>query len=255
MDDAALAQHQARGQRAAYRMLAMASPRGRAVEPAPGVQASVVPERPGRSILNAVVYDDPGVLLAGYDELAAVYAAAGVYAWTVWAPPGDDATGRALAGRGHTLDGTPMRMAAAIDDLDLEPRMELDLAPGDGWPALARCNDAAYGLPPGEGFAGALDGVTHPGARAYVALEAGDPVAAAGMLVEDGGCEVVFVATVPRAQGRGLGAELMRHGLRQARAAGAVTTGLESSSRGEGVYARLGYRRLGRFGLWELRQA
>ena len=65
----------------------------------------------------------------------------------------------------------------------------------------------------------------------------------------------LLVATVPRAQGRGLGAELMRHGLRQARAAGAVTTGLESSSRGEGVYARLGYRRLGRFGLWELRQA
>jgi ribosomal protein S18 acetylase RimI-like enzyme len=253
-DDRTLALRQARSQRAAYRAVTAGSPTGRTVEPAAGVQASLVPARPLRSILNAVLYEDLERLLEVYDEIAGLYAAAGVRAWTVWTRPGDEAAARALGAAGHRLDGTPMLMAAAMTELDLEPRMDLELAGEDAWAALARCNDAAYGLPRDEGFEAVLPGVSDPAARAYVALEDGEPVAGAGTLVHHDDCEMIFVATVPPARGRGLASEVMRRGLRDARAAGCTTASLEASSRGEGVYARLGYRSLGRLGLWELRQ-
>jgi ribosomal protein S18 acetylase RimI-like enzyme len=148
-----------------------------------------------------------------------------------------------------------MLMAADIADLDLEPRADVQLAPAGDWQALARCNDAAYAMAPGESFQEVLTGIRDPAARAWVALERGEPVAAAGTLVHDGDCSMIFVATVPAAQGRGLASELMRHGLRDARERGATTASLEASARGEPVYARMGYRSLGRLGMWELRKA
>jgi ribosomal protein S18 acetylase RimI-like enzyme len=253
-DDRTLALRQARSQRAAYRAVTAGAPTGRTVEPAAGVQASLVPARPARSILNAVLYDDADRLIDAHAGIATLYAAAGVRAWTVWTRPGDEPAARALGAAGHRLDGSPMLMAAAMAELDLQPRMDLRLAGEDAWAALARCNDAAYGLPHEEGFEAVLPGVSDPAARAYVALEDGEPVAGAGTLVHEGDCEMVFVATVPAAQRRGLASELMRRGLRDARDAGCTTASLEASSRGEGVYARLGYRSLGRLGLWELRQ-
>jgi hypothetical protein len=46
----------------------------------------------------------------------------------------------------------------------------------------------------------------------------------------------------------------MRTALREARERGCTTTCLEATARGEPVYARLGYRPLGRLGMWELRR-
>jgi GNAT superfamily N-acetyltransferase len=57
----------------------------------------------------------------------------------------------------------------------------------------------------------------------------------------------------PEARGRGLSAEILRHALSAARAQGATTTSLESSAMGEPTYRRLGYRDLGRLGMWEKR--
>jgi GNAT superfamily N-acetyltransferase len=206
-------------------------------------------------VFNAVVYEDPAGVLAAHDELVARYYEAGVHAWTVWVHPGDDDLGAALARAGHVHDGQPTLMAAPLDELDLEPRGELELAPPGDWSALARCNDAAYGLDPRQGFAAALASVHDPAARAFVALRDGEPVAAVGTVDHEGDCEVIFVATVPSAQGGGLGSELMRTALREARERGCTTTYLEATARGEPVYARLGYRPLGRLGMWELRKA
>ena len=65
-----------------------------------------------------------------------------------------------------------------------------------------------------------------------------------------------LVATVPEFRGRGLCSELMRPALRSARETdGCTTTTLEGSPMGEPVYDRMGYRSLGRFGLWEKRQS
>jgi ribosomal protein S18 acetylase RimI-like enzyme len=254
-DDTTLAARHARSQRAAYGVITAGAPGARVVDLPGGVQAAVVPARPDRSLFNAVLFEQPAALLGAHAELTALYAREGVRAWTVWTRPGDDATPTALAAKGHVHDGRPMLMAAALDDLDLEPQAELELAPPGAWEALARCNDAAYGLAPGQGFTAVLGGVRDPAARAWVALDDGEPVAAAGTLLHEGDCYVLFVATVPAAQGRGLVSDLMRRGLRDGRERGCTTTSLEATARGEPVYARLGYRSLGRLGMWELRQA
>jgi ribosomal protein S18 acetylase RimI-like enzyme len=254
-DDATLAARHARSQRAAYRVITAGSPGARVVDLTGGVQAAVVPARPDRSLFNAVLFEQPTALLGAHAELTALYAREGVRAWTVWTRPSDDATPTALAAKGHVHDGRPMLMAAILDELDLAPRMRLELAASGAWDALARCNDAAYGLGPAQGFTAVLGHVRDPAARAWVALEDGEPVAAAGTLLHEEDCYVLFVATVPAAQGRGLASELMRRGLRDGRDRGCTTTSLEATARGEPVYARLGYRSLGRMGMWERRES
>jgi ribosomal protein S18 acetylase RimI-like enzyme len=254
-DDATLTARHTRSQRAAYRTIAAGSPGARVVDLPGGVQAAVVPAAPDRSLFNAVLFEQPAALLSAHAELTALYAREGVRAWTVWTRPGDDVTPSALAARGHVHDSQPMLMGAALEDLDLEVRAELQLAPPRAWEALARCNDAAYGLAPDQGFAAALGGLRDPAARAWVALERGEPVAAAATLLHEGDCYVLFVATVPAAQGRGLASELMRRGLRDGRERGCTTSTLEATALGEPVYARLGYRPLGRLGMWERRRA
>jgi ribosomal protein S18 acetylase RimI-like enzyme len=251
--EAELARRHAAAQRAAYRLFAAASPDGSTVELEGGVMASIVPAVPDRSVFNAVLYDRPEPLLAALDELAARYDAAGVRAWTVWTHPGDTAAAEALRAAGHAHDAQPMLMGAGLAELDLGARAELSADEGD-WGALAACNDAAYGLPAGT-FATALAGIRDPAARAYVVSEGGRPVAAAGTVLHEGDAEVIFVATLPEARGRGLASELMRHALREARADGAETTTLEATALGEPVYARMGYRSLGRLGMWERRKA
>jgi ribosomal protein S18 acetylase RimI-like enzyme len=251
--DAELARRHAATHRAAYRVIAGGSPDGRVLELDGGVQAAVVPAVPERSVFNAVLFNDREPLLASLGELDRRYRGAGVRAWTVWTRPGDDATPAALEAAGHVHDGAPMLMAGTLDEVDLEPRAELQLArPGD-WAALARCNEAAFGLAPGT-FGPGLAAIRDPAARAYVALQDGEPVVAAGTVLSEGDAGVVFVGTLPSARGRGLASELMRHALREARAAGAETTSLEASPMGEPVYARLGYRSLGRLGMWERRR-
>ena len=252
--DAELARRHAATHRAAYRLFASGSPGATVAELDGGVQAAITPALPERSLFNAVLYDEPAPLLAALGELDRRYEQAGVRAWTVWTHPGDTETAEALRAAGHAFDGEPLLMGATLDELDLEPRGGLTLGEPDDWTALARCNDDAYGLAPGT-FGLALDGVGDPAARACVALDAGAPVAACGTVVHDGDAGVLFVATVPAAQRRGLASELMRHALREARAAGARTTTLEASAAGEPVYARMGYRALGRLGMWERRKA
>ena len=252
--DAELRRRHAATHRAAYRLFASGSPGGTVVELDGGVQAAITPALPERSLFNAVLYAEPEPLLAALDELDRRYERAGVRAWTVWTHPGDAATAEALRAAGHAFDGEPMLMGAPLDEVDLDPRAGLTLGEPDDWPALARCNDAAYGLTPGT-FGVALGGIGDPAAHAYVALDGGEPVAACGTVVHDGDAGVLFVATVPAAQRRGLASELMRHALREARAAGASTTTLEASAAGEPVYARMGYRSLGRLGMWERRKA
>ena len=255
MNDAELAARQRASQREMYRVLGEGSPAGRAVELPGGVLAAVVPERPGRSVLNAAVYEDGEALLAARDDLAAVYDAAGVHAWTVWVHPGDEAVARGLAAAGHVHDGRPMLMAAPIAEIDLEPRRTLELALEPTWTEVAHCNDRAYGVGPDSGFGDAFSGFAAGETRAYVAVQEGEPVASVVAGHHRGDCGIYFVATVPEAQGRGLAAELMRIALREAAAAGCDSTSLEATARGEPLYARLGYRSLGRLGMWELRRA
>jgi GNAT superfamily N-acetyltransferase len=254
MDESALAARQLVDQRGLYRSLGERTLGSAVVERPGGVLAAIVPARPDRSVFNSVLYEDPDALLAVRDELDAAYAAAGVSAWTVWVRPEHEALRPALEAAGHAFDGQPMLMAAEIGQLDLEPRAELDLDPAPTWEGLARLNDLAYGIDRAVSFEAVFAGYDDPRGRLYLARVDGEPAAGVGTLGVDGTCEIVFVATAPAARGRGLSSELMRTALRAAREMGCDVTTLEATAMGEPVYARLGYRSLGRLAMYELRR-
>lgn len=255
LDDATLAARQAATQRALYALFTPAAPGGSVLALDGDVQASFAPSSPDRSVFNAVLYADGEALLRVRDELEGAYEAAGVRAWTVWVRPGDERVARGLEAAGHAHDAHPMLMAAELDGLDLEPRLDLDVVLEPTWATLAEVNDAAYGVPAERSFVPALGGFRRDDALAWIARVDGRPVASLATHVHDGDCGVTFVAVRPEAQGRGLAAELMRRALAAARDDGATTTSLEATARGEPVYAALGYRPLGHLGMWERRRA
>ncbi|UGS34004.1 GNAT family N-acetyltransferase [Capillimicrobium parvum] len=254
LDDATLAARQLDSQFAIMEAVVAGGRGSSAVRPADGVLAILCPCIPGRSMPNSVLYRDPGALTdAVLDELQDVYAAAGVRAWTVWVRPGDGLLAARLGARGHVHDAQPLLMCGELARMDLEPKVRLDLEPSPGWAMLGRLNDRAFGL---DGmFEQVLDGVQDPASRLWVARVGGEPAAALLVRVHQGDAEVYCVAVVPEARGRGLSRELLRAALAAARDAGATTTSLESTALGEPVYRSLGYRALGRFGMWERRQA
>src|SRR5207244_241712 len=111
-----------------------------------GVQATIVPVRPWFSVFNSVLYEDAGSLPATLPILADQYERAGVGAWTVWVPPGDDEAKDILKAAGHLCDSTPLLMAAPISAIDLESQVQLELLGRPTWGDIARCNDRAHGV-------------------------------------------------------------------------------------------------------------
>ena len=214
------------------------------VEMPGGIVAMVAPQSPERSIFNGVFYDDPSSVVDGWEALSALYADAGVRAWLVWVQPGDSELGRALGERGHVLDAQPEAMALALEGADLDGP---DAGEPVGWEEMARLNELAYGLAPGS-FS-AVPAPAHDDLRLLGI--GGDAVA--GSLDVDGTATILFVATDPPAQGRGLGTALMKQLLRGARERGCDLSVLEASPAGRPVYERLGYRSLGTLEMWEHR--
>jgi GNAT superfamily N-acetyltransferase len=151
------------------------------------------------------------------------------------------------------VDGTPMLMAAAMDEIDIE-RREVAAEIGEGtWEELGAINDAAYGLP-AEHFAPVMRRLSTEGYRLAVARRDGRGLACTGVLVAGTIAEVVFVATLPDARRQGLAAECMRTALRAAADDGCTTTSLEATAVGEPVYTAMGYRSFGRYRMMEARR-
>jgi GNAT superfamily N-acetyltransferase len=217
-----------------------------------GLVTTITPRVPDRSIVNDVVYWDREALAEAYDEIEEGYAAAGIAAWTVWVPDGDDRTAALLADRGHLLDSDPEAMV-----LDLEPVERPAEPPGftrDVDPVeLARLNDDAYGLR--SAFARALEHL-EAGDGLYLYGVEEDGALASGLVTFDHGddCSVWLVATRERSRGRGLAGALMAHAMVDARERGRTTSTLQATDLGRPVYERLGYRSLGEIQLWEKRR-
>ena len=232
------------------RGFALATPGG-AVREEDGVTAAIVPAMPQRSVVNCVVYDDPGALKARLAALAAAYDEAGVNAWTVWAHESDHAAIAALEAAGNVFDAEPMAMGRELDGVEPPAAGELDLladpAPGD----VADVLTEAYHW---DGVRRALvrwyDGY-HP----YLALAGGRPAATLAVHDHEGDAHVTLVGTLEAARGRGLATLLMRRALADARERGCTTTTLVATRMGHPVYARLGYRDFGRVQMWERRRA
>lgn len=241
---------QAESQRGFYRALAGGSPDSQLLK-LPGVQATIVPVRPWFSIFNSTLYCSPEQLEEALPELAEAYEAAGVNSWSVWVPPSDGPTAELLQAAGHVRDSTPMLMAAAISEIDLDSRVELELEPEPSWEEVARCNDLAHGVLEDWTMAAVFADMDDSATRRYAAHRDGEPVSCLLAREHEGDCYFWFVATAPEAQGQGLASELIRYALRGAQERGCLTTTLESTVVGEAVYQRLGFRSLGRYEMWE----
>ena len=236
--------------RAFYRLLGGRSPGGMVVE-REGLLAAVVPSCPNQSVVNGVVYEDPEAVRAVRDELAAVYARAGVGVWRVWVPEADRALAGWLERSGHQLAGSPRAMTLDLGQVDLEPVADLDWERSRDDIALASLNEQAYGLPPGE-FVPAMRALTDR-AEFYFARDHGELATCVAAIDEGGDCGIYCVATRPVSRNRGLASALIRHALVDARKRGCTTSSLQSSPIAFSVYERLGYRDRGAIETWQYR--
>jgi GNAT superfamily N-acetyltransferase len=252
VDDATLLERAVDGLRAFFHAQAEACERAELIQ-RNGFLALVNPHIPERSLWNSVLYDDPAALEAATPELAGAYERSGVRAWTVWVRPGDSMAAGALDRAGHVLDAEPMAMGAPIEDV-LERVPEEDhpfwIREG-GIDAVGPLNEQAYGYREGE-FSAAFD--RQPAEmHVYLAGTAGPPESCAiGHDIGDN-CDITLVATLPEARGRGMAGTLILRALADARERRCTTTTLVATRLGYPVYARLGYRDLGRLEMWERR--
>ena len=253
-EESLLGPRQVNSQREFFRLLGEAS-RGSSVVNLPGgVQATATPTRPWYSIFNSVVFRDAEELLEQLDELASFYRHAGSQAWALWVPPWQEGLDQQLVDYGMKIDSTPMLMAASIEELDLSCRLDLELLDGATAYVVAQVNDQAHGVLPEWSMAAVFENLPDR-VRPYVALVDGEPASALLALHDDGDCYFWFVATAPKARGRGLASDLVRHALREAQQAGCTTTTLESTAMAEETYRRLAFRSFGRYRMWEWRSS
>ena len=231
------------------REFALATPGGD-VRDRDGVTAAIVPAMPERSVVNCVVYDDPGSLAAALGALAADYDGAGVRAWTVWAHESDGAAIDALSAAGNVLDAEPMAMGRALDGIEAPAPGELELVPD---PSPGDVADVLAGAYHWDNIHGALVR-WHDGYHPYLALAHGRPAATLAIHDHDGDAHVTLVGTLEAARGRGLATLLMRQALADARERGCTTTTLVATRMGHPIYARLGYDDFGRVQMWERRK-
>ncbi|MFL5824541.1 MAG: GNAT family N-acetyltransferase [Solirubrobacteraceae bacterium] len=216
---------------------------------------SVVPAAASRSIVNTVA-GPIGVAprAAELAELAGGYDSAGIVKWGLWMHEDERAGQTAVEDAGLVLDSDPAAMALALADLPAPPEVEgVIVERTSDLELLAAPLSAGYGFPPAllvHGLPALLD---H--AEGWLARLDGVPVA--GLLIvrcgDDAG--VFMVATAPELRGRGAASAALHGALTRARAQGCDTSTLQSSVMGHPVYTRLGYHDLGRYLMFERRDA
>jgi GNAT superfamily N-acetyltransferase len=220
-----------------------------------GVVAQVSPAVPDRSLFNSVTYRDAAALKAALPELEAVYAGAGVRAWTVWVHESDVEASSLVRAAGHGLDSTPEGMGCALDELIAPDGLdELDHTERPAVDDVRLVLAEGYGFPL-EVVRRALKDVPG-GSETMVAIARldGRPACTVQVTIAGDDAGVFSVATSPWARGRGLARRLHYLLLQRARQRGTRTTTLQSSSAGRPVYLALGYRPFGAMNMWERRQ-
>jgi ribosomal protein S18 acetylase RimI-like enzyme len=253
VDGAALRSTMFDSMRASLRLGETGAPGNRVLEPE-GVTAAVVAATPDRSVVNSVVYERVEALEAALDELAAGYQAAGVRAWTVWVPDGDERAARLLEEAGHVLDASPRAMGIELDRLGDPPGPEPDWSGAWDLSSAGLINDRAYGDPDGL-WERALGGLPEEAGHLYLSRVDGEPASFVLVHDHDGDCVFWFAATVPAARGRGLVSSLLHRALRDAHERGCRTSTTQATAMGRPVYERIGYRDLGALHMYERRRA
>lgn len=216
--------------------LAAGSPGAEVIE-TDGAAIAVFVHEPDREFLNNTVLA-PGVANLGValDAVERVYAERGVERYAVWAHESDAAAARAIGARAYDYDSSTRAMAMRIADLGQIDTSMLDLAE----PSLEEFWHIA-------GVGGLVPELSGDRAHFYVARFNGEDAATLMAFDHDGDCGIYMVGTVPAARGQGLATALSAHAAAEAGVRGCTTVSLQSTAMAEGVYARAGFRDLGRF--------
>lgn len=203
-----------------------------------GVAVALFPNEPERNVYNNALFERD--LLSrerreAIEAMEAAYASAGVDGFAVWVHESDRALRHDLECRGYALDTSTRAMGMSLDDI-LPPRPEIDLAP-PVWTEHLRI----VGVPPSFLAAGV--------ATAYHILLAridSETVATAMAYDLEGDSGIYNVSTLEHARRRGLGTALTAIQLHDAHARGCETASLQATPIAERLYARAGFRDLGR---------
>jgi ribosomal protein S18 acetylase RimI-like enzyme len=203
-----------------------------------GVAAAVFPHEPERSVYNNALLDR-GLATrrrsAALDAMENAYASAGVDRFAAWVHETDRALQWDLGRRGYRIDTTTRAMGATLNAHRL-PRPAVELAPAD-WHEHLRVAEVPIGL------LAAADPAAY---RVALARLDGESVATAMAFEFDGDCGVYNVSTLEQARRRGLATAVTAALLRDAIARGCVTASLQATPMAEQLYAKLGFRDLGR---------
>jgi GNAT superfamily N-acetyltransferase len=215
------------------------------------IQAAIVPGSPDRSFFNSVFYEDSERLVDALPLLAKVYEAAGVNAWTVWVPAGDEEAQAGLEAAGHVLDAAPRAMGFELAGLEApDPDPDLRIRNKADMEILRSINEVAYGYAPGD-FP-PIDPM--PGTEVYLADLDGKTVGTVATFDRGIDSEIMFVATLPEARNRGVARRLLAQALIEQRDASKQASTLIATKLGRPVYEALGYRDVGGLEMWERRK-
>jgi ribosomal protein S18 acetylase RimI-like enzyme len=207
-----------------------------------GATAGLFPAGPERGIYNNAVLErglNESEAAEAVGAIGRLYADAGVDRYAVWAHDSETASIAELAGRGFKIDTWTRAMAMPLDEMDAQPP-RIDLRPSE-WAEHLRYLQT-MGVPDGV-----LEGVDGNAFHVLVARLDGENVATAIAYDHDGDCGIFNMGTLPSARRRGLGTALATHHAHAARERGCETASLQSTEIAERVYARVGFRDLGRF--------
>jgi ribosomal protein S18 acetylase RimI-like enzyme len=215
---------------------------GAHIERSSGASVAVFPRGPERGVYNNALLARAladGQAVEAIDAVEHAYSTADVHSYAVWAHEEEAASIAELETRGYHVDIRTRAMAMRLETVPV-PDAELELVEGEWHAYLAMLTqlDAPPGLLVGvdgsrfEVLIGALDGVRVAAALAYD--HAGD-------------CGIYNVGTITSARRRGFGTALTALHLHRAHERGCITASLQATEMAEGIYARLGFRDLGRF--------
>jgi GNAT superfamily N-acetyltransferase len=217
--------------------LASGSPGAEVIE-TEGAAIAIFVHSPDREFLNNTVLarglEDLGPTLEAVER---AYPSRGVGRYAIWVHESEAAAAHEVKSRGYGYDSSTRTMAMPITDLGAEiDTSTLDLVeptPEQFWRL--------------DGLDGFAPNLSAEGAHFYVCrLDAED--AAMLMAFDHGGdCGIYMVGTQPAARRRGLATALSAYAIEQARERGCTTASLQSTEMAESVYARVGFRDLGRF--------
>lgn len=219
-----------------------------------GVGAATFARIPHRSVMNSVIYERGADVPAVREQLDSAYVAAGVQAWTVWVPEDDQRTANELERAGHVLDGNPAAMVLDLNSFEQPPEPDCDDWGRASTIEMGAVNEVAYSFNDGS-FTRAAEAMDPERFHLYAARDGGRAVCVLGVHDCAGDAGIFFVGTVPDARGRGLAGALLGQAVAEARGRGNDISTLQATKMGAPVYARLGYRHIGRLEMWERRRA